>query len=159
MADASAMEMVFCDPEVMEFGDGAQNPEWVERWLSGTLERHYKKHGYGLWAVVEKQRRETIGYTGLSYFSDINGKPEIEIGYRFARSAWGRGYATEAALAVRDYAFDTLRIERLIALIDPSNLGSARVAEKLGMTHESKVMLEGYTHPDYVYVVEYPVGG
>jgi hypothetical protein len=94
-----------------------------------------------------------IGYCGLFYFPDIDGQPEIEIGYRLARSAWGHGYATEAALSVRDFAVTTLGIKRLIAMIDPSNLASIRVAEKLGMRYEKEVMLEGYTHPDHIYAM------
>jgi RimJ/RimL family protein N-acetyltransferase len=84
---------------------------------------------------------------------DVAGRQEVEIGYRLARSAWRQGYATEAARAVRDYAFFTLGIRRLIALIDPENLASVRVAEKIGMRYEKEVMLEGYEHPDHVYVV------
>jgi RimJ/RimL family protein N-acetyltransferase len=69
------------------------------------------------------------------------------------RSAWGRGYATEAARAVRDFAFGDLGMQRLIAIIDPSNIASIRVAEKIGMHHDAEVMLEGYTHPDHVYII------
>jgi len=54
---------------------------------------------------------------------------------------------------VRDFAFDTLGMKRLIAIIDPSNTASVHVAEKIGMHRETEVMLEGYTHPDHVYVI------
>jgi RimJ/RimL family protein N-acetyltransferase len=77
----------------------------------------------------------------------------VEIGYRLARSAWGKGFATEAARAVRDVAVHTLGIKRLIAIIDPANTASIRVAQKIGMHHESEVRLEGYDHPDHVYVI------
>ena len=151
--DAEAMHRVFGDPEVMRFGDGAQTKEWVDAWLQTCLERYYQTWGFGPYAVVERQFQNVIGYCGLFFFPDINGKPEVEIGYRLARFAWGQGYATEAAIAVRDYAFTTLGIRRLIAIIDPSNTASVRVAEKINMQQEGDVMLEGYTHPDHVYVV------
>jgi RimJ/RimL family protein N-acetyltransferase len=77
----------------------------------------------------------------------------VEIGYRLRRSSWGNGYATEAARAVRDYAFTVRGRKRLIALIDPSNAASLRVAEKIGMHYEKDVLLKGYDHPDHVYVV------
>ncbi len=109
--------------------------------------------------MVERSRRETIGYCGLSYFPDVCGQPEIEIGYRLARASWDKGYATEAVLAVRDYAFDTLCIKRLIALVDPGNARSVRVAEKAGMQYENDVMFEGYDHPDHVYVITRELGG
>ena len=151
--DAEAMQRVFGDPEVMRFGDGAQTKEWVDAWLRTCLERYYRTWGFGPYAVVEKHSQDLIGYCGLFYFPDINGQPEVEIGYRLVRSAWGRGYATESASAIRNYAFTTLGIKRLIAIIDPSNAASIRVAEKIGMQYESEVMLEGYTHPDHVYVI------
>jgi len=83
----------------------------------------------------------------------VNGQPEIEIGYRLAKSAWGQGYATEAARSVRDFAFLTLGMKRLIAMIDPSNVASIRVAEKIGMRYERDVMFDSYTHPDLVYAI------
>jgi [ribosomal protein S5]-alanine N-acetyltransferase len=154
--DAEAMYQVFGDPEVMRFSNGVQTKEWVQDWLRLCLERYYQTWGFGPYAIVEKRSETVIGYCGLFYFPDINGQPEVEIGYRLARSAWGQGYATEAALAVRDYAFTTLGMKRLIAMIDPSNTASVRVAKKIGMHYEQDVMLEGYTHPDHVYVITAP---
>ena len=151
--DAESIYHVFGDPEVMRFGDGAQTKEWVNTWLRACLEHYYQTWGFGPYAVVEKHDPGVIGYCGLFFFPDINGQPEVELGYRLARSAWGRGYATEAAGAVRDFAFNTLGIQRLIAMIDPSNTASIRVAEKIGMQYEKDVMFEGYTHPDHIYVV------
>ena len=152
ISDAEPLYQVFSDPEVMRFGDGVQTMEWVQNWLQTGIE-HYQTWGFGPYAVVKKHNRDVIGYCGLFYFPDINGQPEVEIGYRLTRSVWGKGYATEAALAVREYAFASLGLKRLIAMIDPSNGASIRVAEKLGMHLESEVLLEGYTHPDHVYVV------
>jgi len=151
--DLNAMMRVFGDSEVMRFGPGVQSSEWVRSWLQSCLEDYYLRRGFGPWAVMEKQRRETIGYCGLFYFPDIEGQPEIEIGYRLARSFWGSGYATEAARAVRDYSFDVLGLSRLIALIDPQNKASIRVAEKIGMRYEKDAILAGYTHPDHVYAL------
>jgi ribosomal-protein-alanine N-acetyltransferase len=150
--DDAPMYQVFCDADVMRFSDGVQTKEWVQAWLETCLER-YKKWGFGPYGVVEQSSKGIIGYCGLFYFPEINGQPEVEIGYRWARSAWGQGYATEAAKAVRDFAFTTLGIKRLIAMIDPSNIASIRVAEKIGMKYEKEVMFEGYSHPDHVYVI------
>ncbi len=151
--DAEAMYRVFGDAEVMRFGDGIQTKEWVHAWLHTCLERYYQTWGFGPYAVVEQHNKDVIGYCGLFFFPDVNGQPEVEIGYRLRRSAWGNGYATEAVRAVRDYAFNTLGIRRLIAIIDPANLASIRVAEKVGMKYEQHVMLEGYIHPDHVYAI------
>ncbi|HLO14694.1 MAG TPA: GNAT family N-acetyltransferase [Anaerolineales bacterium] len=151
--DAEAMDRVFGDVEVMWFSDGIKTKEWVHDWLRTCLERYSQAWGFGPYAVVKQDDRDVIGYCGLFFFEDIDGQSEIEIGYRLARSAWGQGYATEAAQAVRDFAFTTLGFKRLIAIIDPSNLASIRVAEKIGMRYEKDVMLQGYTHPDHVYVI------
>ncbi len=151
--DHVAMCAIFGDAEVMRFGAGVQTKAWVHDWLATCLDQYYRQWGFGPYAVVERQSRQVIGYCGLFYFPDINGRPEVEIGYRLARSAWGHGYATEAAQAVRDFAFQTLCLKRLIALIDPHNSASIRVAEKLGMAYESDVVFEGYDHPDHVYAI------
>jgi [ribosomal protein S5]-alanine N-acetyltransferase len=151
--DAEPLVRVFGDPEVMRFGDGVQSKEWIQAWLRTCLEHYYPAWGFGPYAVVERNNPEVIGYCGLFFFPDLGGQAEVEIGYRLARSAWGKGYATEAARAVRDYAFNTLALERLIAIIEPSNLASIRVAEKIGMHYEKDILLEDYTHPDRVYVI------
>ncbi len=150
--DAPAMQRVLGDAEVMRFSMGVMSPPAVRAWLRRRQD-DYQQRGYGLWAVVEKLSGQTIGYCGLTRFPDINGRPESEVGYRLARAHWGRGLATESATAVRDYAFDTLSLPRLISLIDPQNTASIRVAEKLGMHYERDVMLDGYTHPDGVYAI------
>ena len=154
--DAEPMHRIFCDAEVMRFSDGVKTKEWVDAWLHTCLEHYYQTWGFGPYAVVEKKSGDLIGYCGLFYFPDVNGQPEVELGYRLARSAWGHGYATEAAGSVRDYAFTTLGMKRLIAMIDPSNTASIHVAEKIGMHYENDVLFEGYTHPDQVYSVTAP---
>lgn len=146
------MYRIFCDADVMRFSEGIQTKEWVTTWLHACLER-YQTWGFGPYAVLEQRSQSVIGYCGLFFFPDIDGQTEVEIGYRLAKSAWGKGYATEAAKAVRDFAFTALGIKRLIAMIDPSNVPSIHVAKKIGMTYEKEVMLEGYTHPDHVYVI------
>lgn len=150
--DAAAMQRVFGDAEVMRFGSGAKSPQWVCAWLDECAQ-NFERRGYGQFAVVLRDADEVIGFCGLNYYADVDGRAEVEVGYRLARAWWGRGYATEAAAAVRDYAFATLRLPRLIALIDPDNAASIRVAEKIGMWYEKDVMLEAYDHPDRLYAM------
>jgi ribosomal-protein-alanine N-acetyltransferase len=152
MGDLASMLAVFGDPQVMHFGDGPQDRDWVQGWLAIHMQG-YDRQGYGPYALVEREHGQVIGYCGLFHFPDINGQPEVEIGYRLARSKWGCGYATEAAGAVRDFAFNNIALTRLIALIDPHNTASIHVAEKIGMRYEADVMLAGYTHPDHVYSI------
>lgn len=156
--DQDALLAVFGDAEVMRFGDGVRSADWVSNWLEACL-KSYERQGFGPWAVAEKRTGQVIGYCGLFAYPDINGRAEVEIGYRLARAWWEMGYATEAVVAVRDHAFDVLGLRRLIALIDPANLASIRVAEKAGMRYEADVMLEGYDHPDRIYAIERPPRG
>lgn len=157
-SDVDGMFPIFGDAEVMRFSDGVKTGEWIVEWLR-RCSQSCIQNGFGPWAVIEKGAVQLIGYCGLFNFPNVNGKPEVELGYRLRRSVWGKGYATEAATAVRNYAFDSLGIKRLISLIDPNNLASIRVAEKLEMVHEADVMLEGYSHPDRMYVIERVVRG
>lgn len=153
--DQTALQSIFGDAEVMQHGPGLQTAEWIGAWLRDCLVG-YARRGYGPWAVVEKGSGLVVGYCGYSDFPDIAGRPEVELGYRLTRATWGQGYATEAASAVRDYAWGTLALRRLVALIDPQNTASIRVAEKIGMRYERDVMLAGYTYPDRLYSVEKP---
>ena len=155
ISDAEAMEHVFGDPEVMRYGRGVQSQTWVHDWLRNCLEDNHRL-GFGAWAVVKPANSTLIGYAGLFHFPELDGRPEIEVGYRLARSYWGQGFASEAVLAVRDHAFGGLCLPRLVALIDPHNIASLRVAEKVGMHYEKKVMLEGYTYPDHLYSLQNP---
>jgi len=150
-SDKEALDRLFGDADVMRFGPGVQTPEWVGAWLDARL-NDYHKWGFGRWALVENSSREFVGYCGLNCLS-VEGQPETEIGYRLLRPFWGHGYATEAATAVRDYTFNKLRLPRFIALVDPQNIASLRVVEKIGMHYEKDAMLPDYTHPDRVYAM------
>lgn len=153
LADAEAMDKIFGDAEVMFYGHGVQTRPWVCRWLRRCQEDYAKQH-FGLWAVTEKSSGAVIGYCGLSQFPEVGGQPETEIGYRLAKLYWGRGYATEAAQAVREYAFGTLQLRRLVSIIDPRNVASIRVAEKVGMRYEKDVVFEGFL--DRLYSISRP---
>lgn len=152
-ADRPALSAVFGDNDVMHFGPGVRPPAWIDAWLTDRLGLACPTPCADVWAVVERDTGSVTGYCGLFEFPDLAGRFEIEIGYRLARAWWGRGFATEAARAVRDYGFEVLSLSRLVALIDPGNRPSIRVAEKLGMRYERDVMLPEYTHPDHLYVV------
>ena len=151
-SDLAAFCDLFGDPVVMRYSDGAQPAAWVEDWLR-WCQQQYTERGYGPYSVVEREQGQVIGYCGLFFFPDIHGRPEVELGYRLRQRWWGHGYATEAARAICQHAFGRLGLPRLIALIDPGNRASVGVARKLGMRHESDLLLPGYTHPDHVYAL------
>jgi [ribosomal protein S5]-alanine N-acetyltransferase len=142
--DLDALASYYADPEVMRHvGSGRalareETAASLER-MMGTFERS----GYGQWAVVEQATGSFLGRAGILEWPDLGPSGETEIGYLLGQPHWGRGYATEAALASRDYALETLGRRRLISLIDHDNERSARVAIKLGMRHENDVDLFG----------------
>ena len=148
--DLTSFTSLFSDREVMQFSDdGPRNSEWVENWVE-RQEGQFKKNGLGHMAVVELDSNNVVGYCGLVE-EDIDGNHETEIGYRLKRKAWGKGYATEAARAVLEYAHGK-GIQRVVATIDPSNEASLKVAKKIGMVYEKDIMMPGYTHPDQLFV-------
>jgi len=157
VSDYDALGTILGDTVVMESSvDGPLSEHQIKMWLEHQLEVYKLDNGFGVLAVVERVTTKLIGYCGLFYFPNIDGNSEIEIGYRFSQNSWGSGYATEAACVVRNYAFASLNVQRLIALIEPVNTRSIRVAEKLGMVFEKKVLLENYDYPDYLYLIENP---
>lgn len=149
-ADSSALMNVFGDEEVMRYSEAIRDEAWVQTWVRNTQES-YRTLGYGNWAVVTKQSDLFIGYCGLTYADSLAGSPEVALGYRLVRRSWGFGYATEAVRATLHYGLSTLRLGSIVATIDPHNLASIRLAEKVGMAYEKDMMREWYTHPDRVY--------
>jgi RimJ/RimL family protein N-acetyltransferase len=154
-SDHGALDTLFGDEEVMESSvDGTLSTEEVGAWLKEQIDGYVEADGVEILAVEVTSTSEVIGYCGLTRYPAIDGTTEIEIGYRLKRECWGLGYATEAASAVRDYAFTKLKLPRLVALIEPGNTRSVRVAEKLGMRFEKEVMMQGFDHPDHLYTMD-----
>ena len=130
--DLEALHLIFTDPKVMAaFGVGIFSREQMRAWLQRNLD-HQSQFGYGLFSVILKSEKALIGDCGLENMQ-IDGQTVAELGYDFRSAYWNRGLATEAASAVRDYAFDVLHLPQLISLIRVGNLASKRVAEKVGM--------------------------
>jgi RimJ/RimL family protein N-acetyltransferase len=106
------------------------------------LQRLYRERGFGLWLVELRQTGAFVGDCSLTP-QDVDGTPEIKVGYHVRRALQGRGYATEAAAAARDHARDVLGLARLVAVIHPGNVVSQRVAEKTGLTLEKEFERHG----------------
>jgi RimJ/RimL family protein N-acetyltransferase len=131
--------MTFGDPKVMAaFGVEPFREPDMKRWIARNLE-HQKRHGYGLFSVLHRTDRTLIGDCGLEH-REVGDAADVELGYDIRSDYWNRGLATEAATAVRDYAFQSLGLPHLISLIRPGNAASARVAEKIGMRRDAEVV-------------------
>jgi len=132
--DLDELAEVFAQPEVWEypFGRGFERDE-TERFLNRQIE-DWEGHGFGRYAVVGRETGELAGYAGLQYgwwFHEI--ADEVEVGWRFGRQFWGKGFATEAARATLRVGFDELGVEQIVAVIEPANVSSRHVAERLGL--------------------------
>jgi ribosomal-protein-alanine N-acetyltransferase len=161
--DLDDLAAIYADPDVMRYiGEGATKTReetaammefaFIDNrhaWSLATLARLpqlsraiERDAHFSLWATVYKPDNKLIGRCGLLSW-DLDGRKEVEVGYVLAKAYWGRGLATEAARASRDYGFDTLGFDRLISVIRPDNLASQRVADKNGMRYEKDVDAKG----------------
>jgi ribosomal-protein-alanine N-acetyltransferase len=141
VADLGALHELYADPGVMRYAGGPTRAvEESEARLLRLIE-HQERHGFSLWAVVERASGNVIGDAGL-VLREHRG-PEIELGYRLKSPFWGKGYATEAAGAWLAYGFDELGLRRIVAVAHPENVASQRVLEKLGMRFERMTTCDG----------------
>ena len=144
LRDAEPFVAMFRDPDVNRYLPAGPRPTLetfpaaFERRL--TLER---ERGFSVWAVELKETGSFIGQSGL-YPAEGKG-PEVELAYHFYKAAWNKGYATEAAVAVLEYAFAHTDLDRIVAFVMPANAGSRRVLEKAGMRSAGDVDVYGLT--------------
>jgi ribosomal-protein-alanine N-acetyltransferase len=142
LPDLDDLLKIFGDPKVMASFDTAPfNREQMERWVQRNI-AHQDVHGYGLFSVIFKSEGILIGDCGLERM-EVEGQWSTELGYDFRSDYWNQGFATEAASAVRDYAFDTLGLSSLISLIRVGNAASRRVSEKIGMRFDAEITRNG----------------
>jgi RimJ/RimL family protein N-acetyltransferase len=138
-ADLDDMAALLGDPDVMTYYPRPKTRQEAAQWIDWNRSL-YRTRGYGLWVISDDGG--FAGDCGLTP-QDVDGVTELEVGYHVRPAAQGRGYATEAAAACRDYARTVLRAERLIAIIHPDNRASQRVAEKVGLRPEKRALVHG----------------
>ena len=142
--DVKNLQGIFSDPEAMRYYPKLKTVEETEEWIRWNR-LSYRAYRFGLWIAILKETGAFAGQCGL-VMQKVDDEPEIEVGYLFLRQYWGQGLATEAARACRDYAVNCvghnrLGYTRLVSLIDPRNLASKRVAEKIGMMREKETIM------------------
>ncbi|WP_079710304.1 GNAT family N-acetyltransferase [Paraliobacillus ryukyuensis] len=139
------------DPKMMRYiGDGqTKHRAGTMQFLKWIYHTYHTGTDLGLMLLEEKESHQPIGHAGLVP-QTIDGVNEIEIGYWISRAHWGMGYATEAASALLDYGRTRMENERFIALIQPGNVASRKVAGKLGMTLDKEIVLKNQLVHVYV---------
>jgi RimJ/RimL family protein N-acetyltransferase len=143
-ADLDFTETLLGDEQTMRFYPQRYTRADAEAWLKRQLDR-YARDGHGLWLVVLKETRQPAGHVGLVNML-VEGETMPETGYLIHRPFWRRGFATEAALAVRDHAFAALNKPFVVAQIREVNVPSQGVARKLGMRRVKLNLHAGLEH-------------
>jgi RimJ/RimL family protein N-acetyltransferase len=147
MADLEACVAMDLDPEIHRFiyGDRPPEPERHRQRLRARIASGWPPQG-GIWVVEWQDAPGFLGWCGLFPLEDSE---LIEIGYRYVRSSWGQGIATEAGRAVLDHGFRALGINPIVAVTHPDNLASQRVLQKIGLNPRGRAFHYGQSLPFY----------
>lgn len=141
-SDYQALCKMLQDEEVMYAYEHAFSDAEAQEWLDRQMGR-YQEYGFGLWAVIRKETDEMTGQCGLT-MQDYDNRQVLEVGYLFQKAYWHQGYATEAAIACKEYAFETLHAAEVFSLIRDTNLPSQAVAKRNGMTVKDRFIKHYY---------------
>ncbi|WP_444936840.1 GNAT family N-acetyltransferase [Microbulbifer sp. JMSA004] len=141
--DKSVFAEMNADPRVMEFFPSLLTRQQSDAGVDRSI-THIEKYGWGFWALELRDTNEFLGFVGMKNVTeDLPFTPAVEIGWRLAFPHWGKGYASEAAQASLDVAFNTLNLSEVVSFTALQNLRSQRVMERLGMQRDSLV----FEHP------------
>jgi RimJ/RimL family protein N-acetyltransferase len=132
--DAEEMSRLHSHPLVQKYTgeDVITSPDGIQEKIREKM-LDYKTYGYGRWATILKEGKQFVGWSGLAYLPEFD---EVDVGYRFLPEYWGKGLATEATMAILEYAFRNLGLKRIVAIAMEENQASIRVMEKAGMLFE-----------------------
>lgn len=134
---------VFSDPNVAKLlFDGGTFTESQSREFFESRFNFDGREPYGFCVMVERETTHVVGFAGLINARHLS-TDDYEFGYVLAHRYWGKGYATEIARGQMDWAFNELGLKQLFALVDPENLGSIKVLEKLALASEPALVVEG----------------
>jgi RimJ/RimL family protein N-acetyltransferase len=145
LEDCVAMDL---DPEVVKYIRSTEDEETHRAFLKERFKLSFGD-GLGFWSALLKKEDgssgEFIGWVLLIPLADAG--PEVEIGYKFVQRAWGKGYASEAASAIRDHAFLQTDLEEIVAVTHPENRASQNVLKKIGLFRRGEKFAYGETLP------------
>jgi RimJ/RimL family protein N-acetyltransferase len=145
--DLDALATLFTDPDVMRYvADGKPVDRETAETAIASIIAHWERHGFGRWAVEDRETGEFVGYGGLR---SLLGTPEAV--YHLAKRHWGKGFATELGRASLHFGFADRGFERIVAIAKPPNSASIHVMQKLGMCFEMQTSYYG------IEVVQYAI--
>ncbi len=142
-ADAGPLAAIHGDERTMKYLGGVTDgtAHGAFNTILGYL-GHWHLRGFGRWAVVEKTSGRMIGRTG--FYENDHEWPGNELGWTFSRDVWGKGFATEAAMAARDFGFGKIGMTRVFSMINPDNTPSQGVAKRLGQSPWKPFVFRGH---------------
>lgn len=152
--DLAVLSKIYADQECMQFYPSIKSPAETRAWFQELSFDSYLEHGFGLWAAVDLWSGEVIGDCGITLQETPEGS-EPEIGYHLWRDFWGRGFATEAAIACRGYALNNLGFDRVVSITTTENVPSQKVAEKVHdrmEVYQKRLRSSGRIVDRYLYV-------
>ena len=162
MNDLDTLATLYADKEIRQFfpdgTDGTLTYAETKEELEWIIAKHYGVYGFGTWATIHKETGALIGRCGLIpwHLEDEPDRLQVEVAYLLDKAYWRHGLGTEAARAIRDYAFNRLGLERLICMVHPQNVASQKVAANTGFVFEKE-----YVDPTgmcYLYQLMRPAG-
>lgn len=131
LEDKIELSKILSDKESMKYYDHPYSEKEVENWINWNI-KNYKQYEHGLWAVILKENNLFLGDCGIT-IQEIENEKLPELGYHIKKEYWNKGFATEAAIACKKYAFNVLNMNKLYTYTTTNNLPSKKVAEKNGM--------------------------
>jgi ribosomal-protein-alanine N-acetyltransferase len=145
MSDAQSMFALYSDPLVLRYvGEKPIKHIDQAREIIEDIRQQYQDFGIGRWAAFLKSGNAFIGWAGLKYIAEINGRRDnYDLGYRFLRRHWGKGYGTESAQALVAYGFDAMQLKRISGYADVEHPASIRILEKCGLEFTNTFMDDG----------------
>lgn len=132
--DADELHRIYSNPELFKYMSNEKPLLWEQtRTVINSIIESWQHYNFGVWALVDKRNQKLIGHCGLKYLENTL---EVQIGYLLLKRYWGKGLATEAALASLKYGFEVMKLPKIVAVAKPENIASRRVMEKVGMKYE-----------------------
>jgi RimJ/RimL family protein N-acetyltransferase len=152
LSDLDDLWALYQNPNITKYiPDAPRSREEAQEELEWHMNGHPHHPELGLWATIRKETGKFIGRCGLLPW-EVDGVHEVEVAYTIAEEYWGKGLASEAAQGILKYGFEKLNLSRLVSLIEPGNIGSQKVAEKMGMRLEKEVNLPINGVDDFVLI-------
>lgn len=150
--DAPNMFVMDSDAEVHAFLGNKPVATIAEtREIIKTIQKQYSENGIGRWAVVEKERGEFVGWSGFKLITDVINERTgyYDLGYRFIKKHWGKGYASESAIAALNHGFKKLGYQEIVGIADVAHTASNAILKKIGLIKRNEFIYDGTLHNFY----------